>query len=387
MIPYQKQELTRFYYRLGGDFAAERKKDEMAKKVMVAMSGGVDSSAAAVLLQEQGYVLKGATLKLFSNEDIGLEAASRTCCSLSDVEDAKSVAYKLGFDHYVFNFGEQFQENVISRFTEGYLRGETPNPCIDCNRFIKFDKMLERALLLDMDYIATGHYARVVQDEETGRMLLCKAVDKSKDQSYVLYALTQEQLKHLLLPLGGLTKTEVRRIAEARGLMNARKPDSQDICFVPDGDYAAFLETVMGVSSPPGDFMDSSGKVLGRHRGLIRYTTGQRRGLGISAARPKYVIGKDLECNTVLVGDEEELYSTRARVEQVNLISIERLEAPMKAAVKTRYSHREEEATLYPLEDGGIELVFERPQRAITPGQAAVFYDGDIVIGGGTIVK
>lgn len=359
----------------------------MAKKVMVAMSGGVDSSAAAALLLDQGYELKGATLKLFSNEDIGLETASRTCCSLSDVEDAKSVAYKLGFDHYVFNFGEQFHENVIARFTEGYLRGETPNPCIDCNRFIKFDKLLERALLLDMDYIATGHYARIVQDEETGRMLLCKALDKSKDQSYVLYALTQEQLKHLLLPLGGLAKTEVRRIAEARGLINARKPDSQDICFVPDGDYASFLETVMGVSSPPGDFVDSSGRVLGQHRGLIRYTTGQRRGLGISAARPKYVIGKDLEQNTVLVGDEEELYSTRARVEQVNLISVARLEAPLRAAVKTRYSHREEEATLYPLEDGAIEIVFETPQRAITPGQAAVFYDGDIVIGGGTIVK
>jgi tRNA-specific 2-thiouridylase len=357
----------------------------MSKKVMVAMSGGVDSSVAASLLAEQGCTVCGATLKLFSNDDIGLDRVSKTCCSLSDVGDARSVAYKLNIDHFVFNFGDEFRRDVIRRFADAYLAGSTPNPCIDCNRFIKFDKLLERALLLGKDYIATGHYARTDYDDKTGRYLLKKAKDASKDQTYVLYALTQEQLKRTLFPLGGLTKNEVRALAEARGLVNAKKPDSQDICFVPDGDYAAFIENVLGYISIPGHFIDSCGKVLGTHKGLIHYTIGQRRGLNMSFDRPKYVIGKDAAANTVMIGNEEDLYGISMSVGNLNLISISGLTEPVRATVKTRYSQKETPATLYPPEDGRMLVLFDAPQRAVTPGQAAVFYDGDTVIGGGTI--
>lgn len=358
----------------------------MSKKVMVAMSGGVDSSVAAALLKEQGFDVCGATLKLFSNEDIGLEHTSRTCCSLEDVEDARAVAYKLGFPHHVFNFGELFREQVINRFAASYACGETPNPCIDCNRFIKFDKLLERALVLDMDYIATGHYARVEFDEKAGRYLLKKAIDHTKDQSYVLYAMTQEQLKRTLFPLGNLKKSQVRSLAEERGLVNAKKPDSQDICFVKDGDYAAFLENTMKVQSPAGSFADSGGKVLGEHKGLIHYTIGQRKGLNLSFDRSKYVIKKDVHSNTVVLGDEAELFSESMTVKDVNLIAIETLTEPMEAAVKTRYSQKETPATLIPLQNNQIFVRFHEPQRAVTSGQAAVFYDGDTVIGGGTII-
>ncbi|SHI18108.1 tRNA-specific 2-thiouridylase [Sporobacter termitidis DSM 10068] len=358
----------------------------MTQSVMIAMSGGVDSSVAAVLLLEQGCRVVGATLKLFSNDDIGLDPSSRTCCSLSDVEDARSVAYRLNIDHFVFNFGDEFNRDVIARFAEAYLQGRTPNPCIDCNRFIKFDKLLERARLLGVDHIATGHYAQVARDENTGRWLLKKSADASKDQTYVLAALTQEQLSRTLFPLGGLTKGAVRAIAAERGLINAKKPDSQDICFVPDGDYAAFIENVLGYKSVPGNFTDSAGRVLGTHKGIIHYTIGQRRGLGLAADRPKYVIGKDLAANTVVVGDEEELYSPAMTVGDLNLIAVESIPAPMRATVKTRYSQKETPATLYPPENGRMTVVFDRPQRAVTSGQAAVFYDGDTVLGGGTIV-
>lgn len=264
----------------------------MSNKVMVAMSGGVDSSVAALLLKESGFDVCGATLRLFTNEDIGVDR-TQSCCSIADVEDARSVARRLGFEHFVFNFSSLFGEKVVGHFAEQYIGGKTPNPCIDCNRFIKFEKLLERAELLEMDYIATGHYARVERDDKSGRYLLKKGIDWTKDQSYVLYAMTQKQLSKTLLPLGSIKKSEVRALAEENRLVNATKPDSQDICFVKDGDYAGFLENINGVFSPPGDFIDSKGKILGRHKGMIRYTIGQRKGLGLSFENPKYVIKKD----------------------------------------------------------------------------------------------
>lgn len=348
------------------------------------MSGGVDSSVAAALLKEQGYDVTGVTLKLFSNEDIGIER-SRTCCSLTDIEDARSVAFRFGISHHVFNFGEQFREQVIDRFARSYMFGQTPNPCIDCNRYIKFSELLERAMMFDMDYIATGHYARIELDRNTGRYLLKKALDASKDQSYVLFGLTQEQLKRTLFPLGSLNKSEVRRLAEERELVNAKKPDSQDICFVKDGDYAAFLENTMKLVSPPGNFIDSAGKVLGIHKGIIRYTIGQRKGLGLSFGSPKYVVRKDIENNTVVLGDESEIYSDSMTVKDLNLISVKAVTRPTAAAVKMRYGQKEALAVLYPLGNGKIMVRFDKPQRAVAAGQAAVFYNGDTVIGGGTI--
>jgi len=359
----------------------------MKKKVMVAMSGGVDSSVAAALLQEQGCEVCGVTLKLFSNSDIGIEERTRTCCSLEDVLDARSVAYKLGFDHYVFNFGEHFKESVMSRFVNEYLQGRTPNPCIDCNRFVKFGRLIERALLLGYDYIATGHYARVEYNEATGRYELKKARDASKDQTYVLYALTQHELAHTLFPFGDMLKSEVREYAERRGLVNARKPDSQDICFVVDGNYAGFIEEASGAKSEPGYFVDTKGSILGRHKGLIHYTIGQRRGIGLSFDGPRYVVDKDVERNLVVIGTEEELYKNGLVAADVNWISIPSLDGPMSVTVKTRYSQKEAPATIFPNDDGTVTAKFDQPQRAITPGQAAVFYNGDSVVGGGTILK
>lgn len=361
------------------------KQKSIIPTVMVGMSGGVDSSVAAVLLMDMGYKVCGATLRLFSNEDIGINDKTRTCCSLSDVEDARSVCYKLNLDHYVFNFGEQFKEQVISRFAKSYEDGETPNPCIECNRYIKFSKMLERASLMEQDFIATGHYANIAYDDKSGRYLLKKAKDTKKDQTYMLYTLTQEQLAHTLFPLGNLTKAEIRQIAEERGLINARKPDSQDICFVKDGDYAGFITREWGVSSTEGNFVDSSFNVLGRHNGIINYTIGQRKGLGLSFDAPRYVIDKDKESNTVTLGREEELFSKSLVAKDINFISIESLTEPMCVTAKTRYSQTETPATIFPRENGCVYVEFDQPQRAITKGQAVVFYDGDSVVGGGTI--
>lgn len=358
----------------------------MKGKVMVAMSGGVDSSVAAVILKEDGYDVIGATLKLFGNEDIGINDKTKTCCSLTDIMDARDVAFKLGVNHYVFNFGKDFENEVIKRFAKSYSDGQTPNPCIDCNRFIKFSKLLDRAMLLDMDYIATGHYARIEFDENSGRYLLKKAVDSSKDQSYVLYFMSQEELSKTLFPLGEKLKIEVREYANQHGLVNANKPDSQDICFVKDGDYAGFLTDIMGIKSENGDFIDKEGKILGTHHGIINYTIGQRKGLNLSLNSPKYVIEKNKENNTIKIGDEQELYSTTLVAGYVNLISIEKLTGPIEVTAKTRYKQREAPAILYPLDENKIKVEFKTPQRAITKGQAVVFYNGDIVVGGGTII-
>ena len=358
------------------------------KKVMIGMSGGVDSSVAALRLQQEGYDVTGVTLKLFGDEDI-IQApdATRTCCALRDVEDARSVAYRLGFEHLVFNFKDAFRSHVMQPFCDSYLRGETPNPCINCNRHIKFDAMLRRAEALGYDYIATGHYAVRRQDPETGRYLLCRPKDRSKDQTYVLYNLTQHQLAHTLFPLGDLEKAQVRQMAEAAGLVNSHKPDSQDICFVPDGDYAGYIRHATGAEIQPGDFLDTAGNPIGRHRGLIHYTIGQRKGLGLSLGRPAYVVGKDAASNTVTIGAESDLYTDSFTVRELNWISIPALTAPMQVTVKTRYSQTEAPCTAYPLPDGGLRVVFDQPQRAITPGQAVVLYDGDVVLGGGTIEK
>lgn len=356
------------------------------KKVMVGMSGGVDSSVAALLLRESGYDVTGVTLKLFSDEDIvEAEKEGKTCCALSDVEDARSVAYRLGFEHFVFNFKDNFREHVMKQFAESYLAGRTPNPCIECNRHVKFDKMLRRAQELGYDYIATGHYAVNKYDEKSERYLLKRPADRSKDQTYVLYSLTQEQLAHTLFPLGSLEKAKVRTIAEEAGLVNSSKPDSQDICFVPDRKYADFIRKFTGAEPLCGNFVDMEGRILGEHKGIINYTVGQRKGLGIALGKPAYVVKKDVAANTVTLGDEADLYTKSLIAEDVNLISVEELKQPMRITAKTRYSQTEQSAVLSYLGNGEYLVEFDEPQRAVTSGQAVVFYDGDVVVGGGTI--
>ena len=356
------------------------------KRALIAMSGGVDSSVAAWLMVQAGYSCIGATMRLFDNAILP-EGQESTCCSLEDVEDARSVAYRLGFPYYVFNFTGDFREKVMDKFVHCYECGATPNPCIDCNRYLKFEHLLRRALELGCDCIVTGHYARIHRDPETGRYLLCKAVHTAKDQSYFLYSLTQEQLAHTQFPLGALTKDAVREIAAEMGFVNAKKHDSQDICFVPDGDYTAFLERYTGRHYPPGDFLDRDGKVVGRHRGAVAYTLGQRKGLGLAMGAPVYVCGKNMEQNTVTVGPEDALFSRSLIAEDWNWFPFPALTRPQKVAAKTRSRQVEQPATVYPMPDGRARVVFDQPQRAITPGQAVVLYDADTVVGGGTIVE
>ena len=348
------------------------------------MSGGVDSSLAAKLIKDAGYDCVGCTMKLYGNEDIGI-SRGHTCCTLEDVEDARAVAYKIGMPYYVFNFTDDFREKVITEFVSSYEHALTPNPCIDCNRYMKFDKLFERAKILDCEYVVTGHYARI--EERGGEFFLKKALDETKDQSYVLYSMTQEQLAHTLFPLGTFRKSEVRVLAGKCGFVNASKPDSQDICFVPDGDYGAFLERYTGKKYPSGAFIDTDGNVLGMHRGTVRYTVGQRRGLGVALGKPVYVKKIDPEKNTVTLAEERELYSDALTAAKFNWISGRAPEAEIRCRAKIRYRQKEEPAVAYPEADGTVKVKFDSPQRAITPGQAVVLYDGETVLGGGRIIQ
>ena len=351
---------------------------------LIAMSGGVDSSVAAYLMLQQGYECQGATMRLYRNADIGLNQF-RTCCSQRDIDDASEVAFQLDIPYEVLDFTPDFKEKIIGKFIRVYESGGTPNPCIDCNRYMKFDRFLRAAQEKGLHYVVTGHYAQIIYDGASGRWLLKKAVDDSKDQSYVLYMLTQEQLAHTQFPLGGRTKAEVRALAERLHFVNARKHDSQDICFVPDGDYAAFLERYTGKHYPVGDFLNEDGTVVGRHRGAVRYTIGQRKGLHLARGAPVYVCGKDMAANTVSVGPEASLYADTLIAEDMNWISVPRLVGPMRVKAKTRYRQTEQWTTAYPRDRDTVRLVFDEPQRAMTVGQAVVLYDGDTVVGGGTI--
>ena len=352
-------------------------------KALIAMSGGVDSSVAASLMQRQGYECIGCMMKLYLPAES--ESSERSCCSADAAEDARGVARRLGMPFYVFNDSAAFETCVIDPFVRCYERGMTPNPCIECNRTMKFGELLRRAETLGCERLVTGHYARV--EEQDGRYLLKKALDPAKDQSYVLYMLSQEQLRMVRFPLGGLSKAEVRRLAEEQGFLNAAKPESQDICFVPDGDYARFLEERTGKVYPPGDFVNTEGKVLGRHRGIIHYTIGQRRGLGISAEEALYVKSIDPARNTVTLAFDRELYRRELTVSSVNWTLGEVPSGPIRCAAKIRYRHREQPAMLTPLDGGKVRLLFDEPQRAVCPGQSAVFYDGDVVLGGGVICE
>ena len=355
------------------------------KKAMVAMSGGVDSSVAAYLITRQGFEAIGVTMKLFNGDEIN-KSSEKSCCSSDDINDAQSVADRLKMPYYVFNYTDNFKLQVIERFVEAYRNGRTPNPCIDCNRYIKFNQLMKRAEELEYDYVVTGHYAINEYDEKSGRYLLRKATDQSKDQSYVLYSLTQEQLKHIVLPLGRMTKNEVRQIAEEQGFINAEKHDSQDICFVPDGDYARFIEEWCGITFDNGNFVDKDGNFIARHKGIINYTIGQRKGLGIAAKAPYYVVSKNLDSNEVVLGSNDDLFSDELTATDLNFIAIEKLTEPMRVKAKVRYRQKETDAVITPLENGNVNVKFAEPQRAIAPGQAVVFYDGDIVVGGGTII-
>lgn len=351
-------------------------------KALIAMSGGVDSSVAAFLMKEKGFDCIGCTMKLYENEDAAV-TDGRTCCSLDDVEDARSVATRLGMPYYVFNFKEEFREKVICKFIRCYENGITPNPCIDCNWHMKFAKLFDRMKELGCDYIVTGHYVRIEKNGE--KYVLKKALDETKDQSYVLYLMTQEQLAHTMFPLGGMAKTDTRKLAEENGFINAAKPDSQDICFVPDGDYAKVIEHYTGKQYAPGEFVTEDGTVLGQHKGIIHYTIGQRKGLGIAAEKPLYVCRICPKENKVVLGDNADLFCTDVYAEHVHWISGEVPKEPFRCKAKIRYRHTEQPATVYPEGEDRFRLVFDEPQRAVTPGQAAVLYDGDIVLGGGTI--
>ena len=350
------------------------------RRVVVAMSGGVDSSVAALLLQREGYDVVGVTMKLYSLDESELPPDHQGCCTLDDVEDARSVCRKLGIPHYVLNMEREFQTNVMDYFISEYRQGRTPHPCIACNDKIKFSRLMDRADALNAGFVATGHYARVQWSGDG--YALRKAVDHSKDQSYVLFRMTQAQLSRTLMPVGDFPKEDIRRLALEAGLVTADKPDSQDICFVPLGDYKAFLKE--RTATTPGEIVDLDGAVVGGHEGIEFYTVGQRRGLGVSQGEPRYVVRLEPENNRVVIGPEHALYTSEMSVSNVNYTSGTPLQFPASVGIKTRYKAFEAEALLHPL-GGGALVKFREPQRSVTPGQAAVFYKGDVVLGGGTI--
>ena len=350
----------------------------MKKKVIVGMSGGVDSSVAALLLKEQGYDVTGVTLHMWDSDSNG------ACGSESPAEDAKKVAEYLGIPHYVLDFKEEFKKNVIEYFVREYKRGCTPNPCIACNRFIKWEALLHRALFLGAQYIATGHYGNISYDN--GRYAITRSASAYKDQSYVLYMLTQEELGSTLFPLSSYEKSEIREIAMKKGLPVATKKESQDICFIPDHDYAGFIEHYTGIKSEPGNFVDTSGRILGRHRGIIHYTLGQRKGLGIALGRPAFVVAIRPEQNEVVLGEETDLMTSQVLVSDINYMAIPELSGSLEVYGKLRYSQRAVPCTITAVENGMIRANFETSMRAPTPGQAAVFYTGDRVACGGKIV-
>ncbi len=354
-------------------------------KVVVGMSGGVDSSVAAYLLKEQGYDVIGVTMQIWQDEDRTIQEENGGCCGLSAVDDARRVAADLGIPYYVMNFKKEFKRDVIDYFIEEYRQGRTPNPCIACNRYVKWESLLKRSLDIGADYIATGHYARIVK-LDNGRYTLMRSATLAKDQTYALYNLTQEQLSHTLMPVGEYSKDEVRAIAEKINLQVASKPDSQDICFVPDGDYASFIEETTGEKMKPGNFVDLDGNVLGQHKGIVHYTVGQRKGLGLSLGRPVFVLEIRPETNEVVIGDHEDSLSYTLRANRVNFMAVGDLEGEKRVFAKIRYNHKGAWCTVKKSGEDEILCTFEEPQRAITPGQAVVLYDGDYVFGGGTII-
>jgi tRNA-specific 2-thiouridylase len=389
---------------------------EEKNMIAIAMSGGVDSSTAAALLKNQGHDLVGFSMQLWNQRRINVgpdgEPLPSRCCSLDDLYDARTVAVKLGFPFYVVNLEDDFERDVVRPFVTKYLNGLTPSPCVACNSFLKFDKLVELAKTADAGKVATGHYARVQFDESRGRWLLLRAVNRAKDQSYFLFELTQEQLSYALFPLGEMTKEEVRAIAASAGLPTAHKPESQEICFIPDNNYARFIERYLeedrekrasGIMAnqplvqiagknelamtdlAPGEIVSTTGQVLGAHQGIHRYTVGQRRGIGISSPDPLYVVQVDAKNNRVVVGSSDDLLKKEMTVDRVNWIAIEDLIEPIRVAVKIRSRAEEAPATVSKREDGSVVVTFDQPQRAVTPGQATVFYDGDIVVGGGWI--
>ncbi len=358
----------------------------MKKRVVVGMSGGVDSSVAAYLLKEQGYDVIGVTMQIWQDENQCAVQEKGGCCGLSAVEDARRVAGELGIPYYVMNFKKEFRSQVMDYFVKSYQEGKTPNPCIACNRYVKWESLLRRSMEIGADYIATGHYARICQGVD-GRYAICNSVTAKKDQTYALYNLTQYQLAHTLMPVGEYHKEEIRQIAEKVGLVVASKPDSQEICFIPDHDYGKFIEEDTGHPSLPGDFVTADGQVIGRHKGIIHYTVGQRKGLNLAMGHPVFVTEIRPETNQVVIGEAEDVFSRELVCEQINFMGWGDLKEPARVLAKIRYSHAGAPATIYREGEDRIRCIFDEPVRAVTPGQAAVFYEDGRIVCGGEIIS